>query len=67
MDIYGDRIKDIIPLLIKHKHFERAMLNVNRLYMPSYNGRQHGNHHMSALLFQKSLDIVKNNIEKQEE
>ena len=65
--IYSERLADISSLLMQHKTVEKNMFAVNRLYMPTFNGYQHGNHYMSAVLYKKSLDIVKKKNKERED
>lgn len=66
-DMYGKSLKAITPLLIKHHQVQMAMFGVNRMYMPTFNGYQHGNDFMSKSLYEKSLEIVTQRIKEQEE
>lgn len=66
-DMYGKSLKAITPLLIKHHQVQMAMFGVNRMYMPTFNGYQHGNDFMSKSLYEKSLEIVTKRIKEQQE
>ena len=65
--IYGKSLKQIAPLLMKHRQVEESIFAVNRLYMPSTNGYQHGNHYQSRALYAKSLEIVEAKIKEKDE
>lgn len=64
--IYGHALKEITPLLIKHRQVEKGIFSVNRLYMPSTNGYQHGNHYQSRALYAKAHAIVDAGIKERE-
>lgn len=65
--LYADCLDGIRQNFVDWYNFDKALFAINRLYMPTFNGYQHGNHHMSKVLYQKSLSIIKAKLTEGEE
>jgi hypothetical protein len=66
-DMYEGNFSGIRDIFAGFKIFEDSMNNTNHLFMPTFNGPQYGNHFASKLLCEKTLEILKKKIRKQED
>lgn len=62
--IYKDHLDAIKPNYVDWIGFNLGLTAVNRIYAPSANGYQHGNHYLSSVLYAKSLEIVEAKIKE---
>jgi hypothetical protein len=58
LDLYGDVIDKVKDLVIAQKNIDMAMFACNRLYMPTFNGYQHGNIFAEKMLHEAALQII---------
>lgn len=58
MSIYGKHLGETQQALVALKIFEMNMHGVNRLYMPSWNGHQHGNHQAHEMVAKATLRVL---------
>ncbi len=64
LDIYEEHLGDldIRNEYVKVKHFNHNMFANNRLYMPTFNGYQHGNRQAEVILHNETLKIIQRKI-----